>query len=87
MAHNYPVVLIRADNTTANSWSNNLFFSSLASKAFMRLQCSMMINNPVGLNAEHVSGVDNVISDYISYFKEILTKFSHLNISNRYSQS
>ena len=87
MAHNYPVVLIRADNTTANSWSNNLFFFSLASKAFMRLQCSMMINNPVGLNAEHVSGVDNDISDYISYFKKILTEFSPLNISNRYSQS
>jgi hypothetical protein len=40
--------------------------SSEGGKALSRILCSQMINNPLGLNASHVAGVDNIIADRIS---------------------
>ena len=39
---------------------------SLAGRALGRIQAALMINNPVGINAAHISSTDNVIADKIS---------------------
>jgi hypothetical protein len=62
----YPVLLNWADNTAAISWTKKMCKSSEGGKALSRILCSQMINNPLGLNASHVAGVDNIIADRIS---------------------
>ena len=62
----YPVVLIEADNTTSESWVIKGCKVSLIGRALGRLQCALMITNPVGINAGHVSTNDNFIADGIS---------------------
>jgi hypothetical protein len=81
LKHKYPVVLIKADNTAAESWTKKASSSSLSGKALMRLQCAMMIQNPIGINAEWIEGIKNKIPDYISRFKKQTNKlcdFDHL---------
>ena len=62
----YPAVLIEADNTTSESWVIKACKVSLIGRALGRLQCALMITNPVGINAGHVSTNDNFIADGIS---------------------
>eukprot|EP00978_Attheya_sp_CCMP212_P023123 scaffold70121_cov55-Attheya_sp.AAC.3 len=40
--------------------------SSEGGKALSRILCSQMINNPMGLNAAHVAGVENILADRVS---------------------
>ena len=80
--HKYPVVLIRADNRTAESWTMKASSSSIIGKALMRLQCCLMINNQVGINVEYIKGIDNIIADYISrYKKETNELYSFSNLT------
>ena len=62
----YPVVLIEADNTTSESWVIKACKVSFIGRAQGRLQCALMINNPVGINAGRISTEDNFIADGIS---------------------
>jgi hypothetical protein len=66
----YPVVKLYLDNTASESWIIKACKGSLAGRALSRLQCAMMINNPVGIQAEHVTTVANVIADEISRIKK-----------------
>jgi len=66
----YPVVLLNVDNTACESWVLKACKSSLPGRALSRLQCAMMINNPVGIHAGHVSTKANVIADKISRIKK-----------------
>ena len=70
----YPLLALWADNTTAEAWILKGSKSSFIGRALSRLQCALMINNPVGIWAGHVSTHDNIIADRIS---RILTE-SHL---------
>eukprot|EP00978_Attheya_sp_CCMP212_P027413 scaffold91767_cov39-Attheya_sp.AAC.1 len=64
-APKYPVLLNWADNTAAISWTKKMCKSSEGGKALSlsRILCSQMINNPMGLNAAHVAGVENILAD------------------------
>ena len=66
----YPVVQLNVDNTAAESWAKKSCTTSLAGRGLSRLQCAMMINNPVGINPSWVSTKVNVISDEISRMKK-----------------
>ena len=65
----YPVVLLYADNTTAESWMQKACTKSFLGRALGRLQCALLINNPVGINIDHVTTKDNEIADRISRIK------------------
>jgi hypothetical protein len=65
----YPNVLIMADNTSSESWATKGCKRSMIGRRLGRLQCSMMINNPVGLDSGHVDTKTNVIADRISRWK------------------
>ena len=62
----HPIVLLYADNTTAEAWMIKASKKSLAGRALGRIQAALMINNPVGINAAHISTTDNEIADKIS---------------------
>ena len=61
-----PIVLLYADNTAAEAWMIKASKKSLAGRALGRIQAALMINNPVGINAAHISTTDNEIADKIS---------------------
>jgi len=63
------VVLLEADNTTAEAWLTKACKNSIIGRALGRLQCALMLNNPVGTNAHHLSTIENEIADGISRFK------------------
>ena len=62
----YSLLKLWADNTTAESWILKSSKSSPIGRALSRLQCALMINNPVGIWAGHVSTHPNIIADRIS---------------------
>ena len=66
----YPLALFFADNTAAESWMMHACNSSLPGRALSRLQCAMMINNPVGFHTGHVTTLANVVADKISRIKK-----------------
>ena len=77
----HPLLLIKADNTTAESWAKKASSSSVIGKGLMRVQCNLMIQYLIGINVEHIAGKDNIIPDYISRYKQTHNKicdFNHL---------
>ena len=66
----YPLVRIKADNISSESWTMKGCKRSLVGRRLGRLQCSLMINNPVGLAADRVDTKTNVIADRISRWKK-----------------
>ena len=66
----HPSVLLYADNTTAESWAIKACKHSLIGRALGRIQCALMINNPVGISVAHVTTKKNVIADRISRVKK-----------------
>ena len=61
----YPVALIEADNTCVESWMIKGCKTSCIEKKLGLLQCTLMINNPVGASTKQVSTTDNIIADGI----------------------
>ncbi len=51
---NLATVLIMADNKTTESWATKGCKQSLAGRALGKIQCALMINNPVGLDAAYI---------------------------------
>ena len=64
----YPTALFFTDNIASEAWIQKGAKKSHAGKALGILQCALMINNPVGINADRISTTDNVIADRISRF-------------------
>ena len=62
----YPVALIEADNTCAESWTLNGCKSSTIGRELGLLQCALMIQNPVGICTGRVTTEENFIADSIS---------------------
>ena len=61
-----PHVLYYGDNTTSESWAEKGAKHSPAGRALGRLQCALMVNNPVHFRVEHISTEANVVADKIS---------------------
>ncbi len=68
-AHNPDsTALFFKNNVVSKAWIRKGAKLSPAGKALGFLQCAEMINNPVGINADHVSTTNNVIAGCISQF-------------------
>jgi hypothetical protein len=65
----YPRVRIMADNKSSECWATKGCKRSMLGRKLGRLQCAMMMNNPVGLDTGHVDTKTNVIADRISRWK------------------
>lgn len=66
----FPKVLILADNMTAESWTIKGCKKSFVGRRLGRLQCSMMINSPVGVDTGYINTKKNIIADRISRWKK-----------------
>lgn len=62
----HPHVLYRGDNTASESWSIKGAKHSKGGRALGRLQCALMVANPVLFRVEHISTEANVVADKIS---------------------
>ena len=62
----FPHVLYFGDNTSSESWATKGAKHSPGARALGRLQCALMVNNPVHFRAEHITTADNVVADKIS---------------------
>ena len=65
----HPTVQIYADNKSAECWATKGCKRSLIGRRLGRLQCAMMIDNPVALATGHIDTKSNEIADRISRFK------------------
>jgi len=73
----YPVILSITDNSLALSWTRHTCKRSRVGRLLARFFCSLLINSPLGINAQWISTVDNVIADNISRVK----KASNIDLS------
>mmetsp|Transcript_29742 Transcript_29742/g.86679 ORF Transcript_29742/g.86679 Transcript_29742/m.86679 type:complete len:873 (-) Transcript_29742:2591-5209(-) len=62
----YPTNLNLVDNTSADAWTTKMCTKSKEAKSLALVLCSMMINNPVGLNSKYLPCTQNDIADAIS---------------------
>lgn len=62
----YPLIRCFADNTSSESWTVKGCKRSFTGRRLARLQCALMINNPVGLTSDRVDTETNDIADKIS---------------------
>lgn len=62
----HPVLLLRGDNSASESWAKKGSKHSPMGRALGRLQCALMLDNPIGLRLRHISTGDNVVADDIS---------------------
>ena len=93
----YPSVLLYADNTTAEAWAIKASKVSFIGRELGRIQCALMINNPVGISVGHVSTKKNVIADRISRvikesnilpsFQSLMQDFPQLKSCRRFHPS
>jgi len=96
-SHGFPMLLNWTDNTTSKSWIRKAASKTKKGKALQRLLCSMMMNNPVGIRAEHIAGDLNILADAISRtysssysklsFDKLFQEFPYLKSWNRFHPS
>ena len=78
-SHESQLPLNWTDNMTSKSWIRKAASKTKKGKALQNLLCSLMMNNPVGIKAEHIAGELNILADTISrtysssYSKELLS--------------
>ncbi len=64
----YPIANFFNNNVASEAWIHKVSKKSPAGKALSFLQAAIMIKNPVGIHADHISTTDNVIAHCISHF-------------------
>jgi len=62
----WPVLQILTDNTTALTWAHEASTASICGQNLIAVFCELLHLFPLGLNCEHIPGVDNVLADDIS---------------------
>ena len=95
--HQFPMLLNWTDNITSKSWIRKAATKTKKGKCLQRILCSLMINNPLGMKAEHIAGTKNVLADRISRiydtsfsknsFIQLFQEFPQLKSWNRFHPS
>ena len=82
--HKFPLLLNWTDNTSAKTWLRKAATRTNKGKALQRLLCSLMINNPVGIKADHIAGSSNILADVIS--RVYTTSYSKISFNNIFQE-
>lgn len=61
-----PVLLTRTDNMTSMSWASKVTSKTLRGQQLIGLYAELLREHPIGQQADHIAGVDNIIADDIS---------------------
>ena len=83
-SHEFPLLLNWTDNMTSKSWIRKAASKSIKGKALQKLLCSLMMNNPVGIKAEHIAGELNILADAIS--RTYSSSYSKLSFDNLFQE-
>lgn len=70
-----PILLCFTDNTTAKSWANKLASATPRGQRLIGILAELLRTHVIGINANHIAGVDNVLADFIS-------RPTHTNLSH-----
>ena len=94
--HDQPTLLNWTDNKTALSWIRKAATRTEKGKALQRILCNIMINNPLGLQADYIKGEHNTLADAISRvfsstssntFSKLHQEFPQLKLWKRFHPS
>ena len=95
--HGFPLLLNWTDNMSSKTWLRKAATRTIKGKALQRILCSLMINNPVGIKADHIAGTSNTLADVIlrvyttSYsetsFKKIFQEYPQMKSWKRFHPS
>jgi hypothetical protein len=61
-----PVLLVRTDNTSADSWIRKVAGSSIPSQNLVALYAAFLRTFQLGINSSHIPGVENELADFLS---------------------
>ena len=64
--HRFPFLLNWTDNQVSKAWIKKAATKTSKGKALQRILCIIMLNNPVGIKADHIAGLLNILADRIS---------------------
>lgn len=62
----FPTVLHLADNKSAEAWTNKGYKVSLAGCTLGHIQCTQMMNCPVGISLDYITTSNNHVTDSLS---------------------
>ena len=82
--HNYPILLNWTDNISSMTWLRKAATRTVKGKSLQRILCGLMINNPVGIKAEHIAGKSNILADAISRIFNI--SYSNNSFNNLFQE-
>ena len=82
--HEYPTLLNWTDNMSSKAWIKKVASKSKKGKALQRILCSLMINNPLGIDTEYIPGEHNILADKISRIYS--SSSSHYNINTLFTE-
>ena len=86
-SHSNPLLMNWTDNTTALSWLRKAATRTDKGRSLQHLLCSLMINNAVGIKADHIAGSQNVLADAISrVYTSSYSKHSFKNLFQEFPQ-
>ena len=68
----HAIFLIWTDNTSAKRWTNKLTTKSRTGQRLLCLLGDLLREYDIGINADHIPGLQNIIADYISRPEQIL---------------
>jgi hypothetical protein len=86
----HPIALLWTDNTSALSWTKRI--AGLAKcpqgKTLARIFAHLLMFSDMGVNADHIKGVNNGISDWLSRIRESgdFSQFSYSTLVQKYPQ-
>ena len=86
---NHPILLLWTDNTSAASWTKRIAgLKGPQGKTLARIFAHLLMFSDMGVNTDHIDGVDNVIADFLSRIRESddFSQFSYSSLVQRFPQ-
>jgi hypothetical protein len=95
----HPLVLLWTDNMTARAWTKKIAgIKAPQGRALARILAHLLMFSDLGIEAEHIEGVLNVVADFLSRltathdlssftYSQLQTKFPWLTLSRRFVPS
>ena len=96
----HPMVLLWTDNMSARAWSKKVAgMKAPQGRALARILAHLLMFSDVGIEAEHIEGVLNVVADFLSRlsdthhdvssftYSQLQSKFPWLRLSRRFAPS
>jgi hypothetical protein len=96
----HPMILLWTDNMSARAWTKKVAgMKALQGRALARILAHLLMFSDVGIEAEHIKGVLNVVADFLSRlsdthtdvssftYSQLQTKFPWLRLSRRFVPS